>query len=53
MRDVRGNAIALIPQDPMTSLHPVTKIGNQIAEGYRIHRGGSKRQAFERARSRS
>jgi peptide/nickel transport system ATP-binding protein len=49
MRKVRGNTVALIPQDPMTSLHPVTRIGNQIAEGYRIHRGGSKAQAFERA----
>ncbi|HEV3213168.1 MAG TPA: ABC transporter ATP-binding protein [Acidimicrobiales bacterium] len=49
MRKVRGNTIALIPQDPMTSLHPVTRIGNQIAEGYRIHRGGTKKKAFERA----
>jgi peptide/nickel transport system ATP-binding protein len=49
MRQVRGNSVALIPQDPMTSLHPVTKIGNQIAEGYRIHRGGSKAKAYERA----
>ena len=49
MRDVRGNAIALIPQDPMTSLHPVTRIGVQIAEGYRIHRGGSKATALDRA----
>jgi oligopeptide/dipeptide ABC transporter ATP-binding protein len=49
MRKVRGNAIALIPQDPMTSLHPVTRIGNQIAEGFRIHRGGTKQQAFDRA----
>jgi peptide/nickel transport system ATP-binding protein len=49
MRKVRGNTIALIPQDPMTSLHPVTRIGNQIAEGYRIHRGGSKAKGYERA----
>jgi len=49
MRRVRGNTIALIPQDPMTSLHPVTKIGRQIAEGYRIHRGGSKAAALARA----
>jgi peptide/nickel transport system ATP-binding protein len=49
MRRVRGNSVALIPQDPMTSLHPVTRIGQQIAEGYRIHRGGSKAQAFARA----
>jgi oligopeptide/dipeptide ABC transporter ATP-binding protein len=49
MRGVRGNGIALIPQDPMTSLNPVTKIGAQVAEGFRIHRGVSKSEGLERA----
>ncbi len=49
MRRVRGNGIALIPQDPMTSLNPVIKIGTQVAEGLRIHRGASKRQGWARA----
>jgi peptide/nickel transport system ATP-binding protein len=49
MRKVRGNGIALIPQDPMTSLNPVTKIGTQVAEGLRIHRGASKREGWARA----
>ena len=49
MRSVRGNSIALIPQDPMTSLNPVMRIGDQIAEGYIIHRGASKEEARQRA----
>ena len=49
MLSVRGNEIALIPQDPMTSLHPVKKIGEQIGEGFRIHRGASKEEARARA----
>jgi peptide/nickel transport system ATP-binding protein len=49
MRKVRGNTVALIPQDPMTSLNPVMKIGKQIAEGYRIHRGASKSEGLKRA----
>ena len=49
MRDVRGNAIALIPQDPLTSLNPTTRIGKQIGEGYRIHRGASEGEAERRA----
>jgi len=49
MLKVRGNQIALIPQDPMTSLHPVKKIGEQIGEGFRIHRGASKEEARARA----
>lgn len=49
MRKVRGNGIALIPQDPMTSLNPVMRIGDQIAEGFRIHRGASKEEARARA----
>jgi len=45
MRNVRGNRIAMIFQDPMTSLNPVFTIGNQIAEGLRIHRGLTRDQA--------
>ncbi|HLK46176.1 MAG TPA: ABC transporter ATP-binding protein, partial [Acidimicrobiales bacterium] len=48
MRHVRGNGIALIPQDPLTSLNPTTRIGKQIAEGYRIHRGVSDAEANRR-----
>jgi peptide/nickel transport system ATP-binding protein len=42
MRDVRGNRIAMVFQDPMTSLNPVFTIGFQVAEGLRIHRGLSR-----------
>jgi oligopeptide/dipeptide ABC transporter ATP-binding protein len=44
---IRGAAIALIPQDPMTALDPVLRIGNQIAEQIRAHRDVSKREATE------
>ena len=49
MEKVRGNAVALIPQDPMTSLNPTMKIGRQIAEGARLHRGLSAADARLRA----
>ncbi len=49
MQRVRGNEVALIPQDPMTSLNPTMTIGRQIAEGVRLHRKATKEQA--RARS--
>lgn len=49
MQHVRGSEVALIPQDPLTSLNPTMKIGNQIAEGVLIHRGGSKAAARARA----
>jgi oligopeptide/dipeptide ABC transporter ATP-binding protein len=49
MRAVRGNAVAIIFQDPMTSFNPTMTIGNQIAEGLRIHTGVSKEQARARA----
>ena len=46
---VRGNDIAMIFQDPTTSLNPVFTIGDQISEAVRIHQGLSKKQARERA----
>ena len=49
MRNVRGDEVALIPQDPMTSLNPTMTIGRQIAEGVRLHRDASRQQARDRA----
>ncbi len=49
MRRVRGNEIAMIFQDPMTSLNPTWTIGRQIAEPVRIHRGATKKEALGRA----
>ena len=49
MQHVRGNDIAMIFQDPMTSLNPVYKIGRQVGEGLRLHRGYSKEEALKRA----
>ena len=50
MRDLRGNKIALIPQDPMTSLNPLYSVGNQLIESIRAHSKVSKRQALRKAR---
>ena len=49
LRAVRGARIAMIFQDPMTSLDPVYTAGSQITEAIRAHRAVSKRQARERA----
>jgi peptide/nickel transport system ATP-binding protein len=49
LRDIRGNEIAMIFQDPMTSLNPVHKIGQQLGEAMRLHEDVSKRQAKSRA----
>ena len=49
LRDVRGNEIAMIFQDPMTSLNPVYKVGDQIIEAIQTHEGTGKREAKKRA----
>ena len=46
---IRGNDIAMIFQEPMTSLNPVFTVGNQIAEAVRLHQGVGKRAATARA----
>ena len=50
MRDLRGNKIALIPQDPMTSLNPLYTIGNQLIEAIKAHLKVTDRQALRKAR---
>jgi peptide/nickel transport system ATP-binding protein len=49
LRDLRGDRLAMIFQEPMTSLNPGFTIGEQIVETILRHRGGSRRQARERA----
>jgi len=49
MRQVRGDEVALIPQDPLTSLNPTMTIGRQISESVTLHRDASKKQARDRA----
>jgi oligopeptide/dipeptide ABC transporter ATP-binding protein len=49
LRQIRGNDVAVIFQDPMTSLNPTMQVGVQIAESVRIHRGANKAQAMKRA----
>ena len=48
MQRIRGNEIAMIFQEPMSSLNPVHAIGEQVIEALRIHRGLRKRQALAR-----
>ena len=50
MRELRGNKIALIPQDPMTSLNPLYTIGNQLIESIRAHSKVSHNQARRKAK---
>ncbi|HEX2121563.1 MAG TPA: ABC transporter ATP-binding protein [Thermoanaerobaculia bacterium] len=49
MRSVRGNDIAMVFQEPMTSLNPVFKIGAQVAEAIRIHRKVGKKETWKQA----
>jgi len=49
MRGIRGNRIAMIFQEPMTSLNPVYTIGNQISEMFRLHMGLGRREGLNRA----
>jgi peptide/nickel transport system ATP-binding protein len=49
MRHIRGNRISMIFQEPMTSLNPVFKIGDQLAEVYKLHQKLSKKEALREA----
>ncbi len=49
LRKIRGNEIAMIFQDPLTSLDPTKTVGYQVAEPVRLHRGVGKAEAMERA----
>src|SRR5215203_4355087 len=49
MQDIRGPKIAMVFQDPMTSLDPTMRIGRQIAESLKVHLGLSTQRARERA----
>ena len=49
MRELRGDKMAMIFQDPLSSLHPYYTVGNQIIEAYRIHNDVSKKAARQHA----
>src|SRR5688572_33500502 len=49
MRDVRGDQVSMIFQEPMTSLNPVFTCGDQIAEAVQQHTAVSRREAWDRA----
>lgn len=49
LQHIRGRRIALIPQDPMTSLNPLFTVGDQLIEVIKIHQGLSGKSAYERA----
>ncbi len=49
LRAIRGRQIAMVSQDPATSLHPILPIGTQLTEHMRYHLGVSKSEAMERA----
>lgn len=50
LRSLRGDQVAMIFQDPMTSLNPIKSVGEQIAEGIKIHQKADKKTAMKRAR---
>lgn len=49
MKDVRGNKVSIIFQDPMTSLNPTYTIGNQLIEAILLHTNRDKKQSYDRA----
>jgi peptide/nickel transport system ATP-binding protein/oligopeptide transport system ATP-binding protein len=49
IRRIRGNAISMIFQEPMTSLNPVLTIGEQISEAIRLHQGVDRQEAWSKA----
>lgn len=49
MQKIRGNEISMIFQDPMTSLNPTSKVGNQIIEAVMKHNKMSKKESYQRA----
>ncbi len=49
LRDIRGDQIALVMQDPFTSLNPMMRIGDQIGEAFRLHQGMDRKQAWNKA----
>ncbi|HSA54295.1 MAG TPA: ABC transporter ATP-binding protein [Gemmatimonadaceae bacterium] len=49
IRQIRGNRMAMVFQEPMTALNPVFTIGDQVAEVARVHGGATRRVAWERA----
>ncbi len=49
IRKLRGNRMAMVFQDPMTSLNPVFTIGNQISEIFRVHKGLKRSEAMNKA----
>ena len=48
-QDIRGDRLGMIFQDPMSSLNPTMRVGDQIAETLHVHRGYTRKQAFARA----